>query len=61
MTPAERALLIAMARIVCEGHGRIRLLRMIEAVTLEDAKRPVGQQMPPESLEEYNARIAGPA
>lgn len=51
MTPAERALLVAMAQIVCEGTGRIRLLDMIAAVKQEDARRPAHARMPRERAE----------
>lgn len=54
MTPAERALLIAIARVVCEGDGRIRLLEMIAAVQREDDRRSVGDRMPALSLTAYN-------
>ena len=58
MTPAERALLISLARMASEGTGRLRLLRMIKAVESEDARRPIAEQMPGESLEEYSLRVA---
>lgn len=57
MTPTERALLVALASVICEGSGRIRLSAMIEAVKREDLKRHDGDRMPEETLEEYNARI----
>jgi hypothetical protein len=57
MTPAERGLLVAIGRVVSEGTGRVRLLRMIEAVEREDQRRPFNARMPAESLEDYNARI----
>ena len=61
MTPAERGLLIALARVVVEGNGRVRLLHMITAVEQEDARRPRDLRMPAETLEEYNLRVPTPA
>ena len=58
MTPAERALLVSIAKMVSgDSNEFCRLREMVEAVRSEDTKRPLSAQMPIESREAYNESI----
>jgi hypothetical protein len=58
MTPAERALLVAIGEVLQRSHGDRHLREMISEVKMEDDRRALADRMPSMSREAYNERLA---
>jgi hypothetical protein len=57
MTPAERALLVAIGEVLGKIRQDMHLRQMVSAVKAEDDKRARDARMPEMSREAYNDRI----
>jgi hypothetical protein len=57
MTPAERALLVAIGEVLGKIRQDMHLRQMVSAVKAEDERRAYEERMPEISREAYNDRI----
>jgi hypothetical protein len=57
MTPAERALLVAIGQVLNQTYNDRHLREMLYAVVAEDNGRPLADSMPAMSREAYNERL----
>lgn len=58
MTPAERALLIAIAEVIGANLYGMKIRHCIEDVRKEDRSRPEAERMRQETFDEYRERIS---